>query len=146
MSETSTLHDLAAMALLPGIALRHAATVTMLAFWGTDEDVPPGGVESVLRTPWALRLRSVVRWRDLDADWPLAALTRATIPLPILGVVYPWHWRLTYPLSNPDAVPLWAWIPIAYVLANLAYALLADIAATYLDVYQATRNRAEWTS
>lgn len=146
MSDTSTLHDLAAMALLPGIMLRHAATITMLAFWGTEDDIPEGDVESVLRPPWALRLRSVVRWRDLEADWPLASLARATVPLPVLGVIYPWHWRLTYPLSNPGAVPIWAWLPIAYVLANLAYALLADMADTYVDVYYASRQHAGWSS
>lgn len=142
MSETFPhWQRIATLLLLPGIVLRNIMTVFSLAFFAESDDVD-GDVDTVFRDdPWLARLRSVVRWNDLDADWPLDATVRTMIPVFVLLIVYPYHDKVTYPLTHPSAAPAYLWLPLAYVLANFAYAALVDILAVYVDAYSEARTR-----
>lgn len=125
--------------LLPGIVLRNFTTVFTLAFFAQPDDGDP---EDVLRDdPWLVRRRSVVRWQDLDAEWPLDTTVRTMIPVFVLMVVFPYHDKVTYPLMNPGAAPAFLWLPLAYVLANFAYAFLIDTLDVYADAFDEARSR-----
>lgn len=140
--DLSLWRRLATICLLPGIVLRAFATVTALAFVSEPDDLEDG-LDAVLRAdPWLLRTRSVVVWRRLDADWPLAPTAQTLIPVLVLGAVYPYHVQVTYPLTHPGAVPSPVlWIPMAYVAVNVLYAALADMAVMYLDAFVEARRR-----
>lgn len=143
MSDTfSRRQRLATFVLLPGIVARNVATVTSLAFFADPGDFPGDDIETVLRAdPWVARLRSVVDWDALEADWMLGATARSMVPFWVVLAVFPWHDKLQYPLTNPSAVPAELWLPLAYVLANVLFAAGADMADTYADAYFEAKHR-----
>lgn len=130
--------------LLPGVVLRNLSVVFTLAVFANRDNLPDDLADAFRDDAWVAQLRSVVYWDALEADWPLATTVQSLTPVIALLAVSPYKTYVLYPITYPGMVPVAIWLPVTYLVANLAYATLTDIAVFYADF--AGELHARWRS